>query len=383
MAASPRILTIDPSGAAAQWARAAFHFMERTVVHVDVRTTAEAQEEVQFGRFRLIVCAQRLDGGELSLELVRFALSRMPDSSAIVIAQADDPDDLSALIGADEPIVVLRRPVEPSHFLKAVDYALEGRDPRLALQTPLPIPTNDMVERTPVPPIDVKAAAKIVDTLLNDLGALGIALISRAGDVIVDRGAISLDRGALVRSLLPTLSAAVDMRQLVGGRASALNFFDGDDYDVFVLSVGTHHFVAIVFDGVNGSRQMGAVTRYGRRSVEDLIALITASKVVMEIRSTSAEMEAITVEPEIEPEPLAVSESFFAAPEPEAPPEPIKLEPISDLDVSIFDNSLNAVDLTQLDDLFDMDKLAEIATETRRDKGPLSYEEARELGLIP
>ena len=35
------------------------------------------------------------------------------------------------------------------------------------------------------------------------------------------------------------------------------------------------------------------------------------------------------------------------------------------------------------DDLFDPDKLAEIANETRRERGPLSYDEARELGIIP
>ena len=62
----------------------------------------------------------------------------------------------------------------------------------------------------------------------------------------------------------------------------------------------------------------------------------------------------------------------------------MRLEPIADLDVGLFEKDLlENLDENLADDLFDPDKLAEIANETRRDRGPLSYEEARQLGIIP
>ena len=65
-------------------------------------------------------------------------------------------------------------------------------------------------------------------------------------------------------------------------------------------------------------------------------------------------------------------------------PEPLRLSPVENLDMSLFDDKLlGELDAAAADDLFDPDKLAQIASETRRERGPLSYDEARELGIIP
>ena len=107
---------------------------------------------------------------------------------------------------------------------------------------------------------------------------MAIVLASRAGEILLERGAVGyLDREQLTSALLPTVKTTVDMGQLVGGQPSALHFYDGDRYDVFVLSVGFHHFMCLVFDGQIGSRQFGAVNRFGRRAAEDLIALLGMS----------------------------------------------------------------------------------------------------------
>ena len=83
-------------------------------------------------------------------------------------------------------------------------------------------------------------------------------------------------------------------------------------------------------------------------------------------------------------EPVAVRSEEWGEETKPTEPEPLKLEPIENLDMNIFDQKkLDNVDASAADDLFDPDKLAEIANETRRDRGPLSYDEARELGIIP
>ena len=66
-------------------------------------------------------------------------------------------------------------------------------------------------------------------------------------------------------------------------------------------------------------------------------------------------------------------------------PEPeleASLEPIADFDMSILDG-LIGLDNQAADDLFSPERLAEIASESRHGRGPLTYEEARELGIVP
>jgi hypothetical protein len=184
--------------------------------------------------------------------------------------------------------------------------------------------------------------------------------------------------------LLPTVNTTIEMSHLVGGRASALQIFEGESYIIYVLSVGYHHFVCLVFDGQVGGRQLGAVNRYGRRAAEDLIAIIGANALRIE-RPAKIEAPASVVE-EVEEviEPAAVRAEEWGEETKPPEPEPLKLDPIENLDVNLFDEKqLGTLDASAADDLFDPDKLAEIANETRRDRGPLSYDEARELGIIP
>jgi hypothetical protein len=201
----------------------------------------------------------------------------------------------------------------------------------------------------------------------------------------------------LTSALLPMVRTTVEMGQLVGGRQpSALQFFDGDRYDVFVLSVGFHHFMCLVFDGQIGGRQFGAVNRFGRRAAEDLIAMLginafTLTPSVPETDQTRRLVpeSLVAAAPKVEaPMPQLERAEAWAGHDdaPKAPPEPepVRLEPIENLDISLFDvQAFENLDISLADSLFDMDTLAEIANETRRERGPLSYDEARELGIIP
>jgi hypothetical protein len=181
------------------------------------------------------------------------------------------------------------------------------------------------------------------------------------------------------------------MGELVGGHPSLLQFFDGEEYDIFVLSIGFHHFLSLVFDGQMGNRQFGAVTRFGRRAAEDLKALLGASAFMIQPAAphpveAPRRKTARAAEPEPEPEdqvaPIALkAETWDETPAVQVEQEP-QLEPIANFDESIFD-ALGQLDADAADDLFNPEKLAEIANESRRGRGPISYDEARELGIVP
>jgi hypothetical protein len=186
------------------------------------------------------------------------------------------------------------------------------------------------------------------------------------------------------------MQTTIAIGELVGGQASSVQFYDGDIYDVFALSVGFHHMLSIVFDGKDGARQFGAVTRFGRRAAEDLKALLGASAFIVarpepahEAPTNRRGKAKPAPEPEPEVEPVLVKAEHWEREEPK-PAESMMphLDPIENLDLSIFDG-LDKLTADAADDLFDMEKLEEMASDSRRTRGSLTYDEAIELGIVP
>jgi DNA-binding NarL/FixJ family response regulator len=394
MASLPRILTVDPTGSVARLARAALDLLDRAVIQVDVPGDVEALDELADVRFRMVIAALMLSENFDGIALARRIADLQPNAKVIVIADDMTPPDFAPELSDDVSFVYLRRPIDAYQFLRVISAGLEGRDIRAAAYAAPADQGTNPPDPTFIPPIDRSAAQKILETVINDVGAMAAVFSNRAGEVLIETGASGLvDRQQLTAALLPTVGATVSMGHLVGGTSAALMVYDGTSYTVYVLSVGLHHFLSLIFNASNGSRVLGAVTRYGRRAAEDLIALIGAGALIHEPpksadmaarKRTTGMLPALKLEPEAL-EPVAVkAEAWDETPameEPAVDSAPL-FEPIPELDVSIFQQDVNALDMNALDDLFDPEKLAEIASETRRGHGPLTYDEARELGLI-
>jgi hypothetical protein len=162
-----------------------------------------------------------------------------------------------------------------------------------------------------------------------------------------------------------------------------------------VLTVGLHHFMCAIFDGQQGSRQFGAVNRFGRRAVEDLIALIGANAFfIQRVAPTPVEDTRVTTRKKIaktreteEVELVEIARADFGkveAPAPVAEPE-LKLDAIPDSEFNLDD--LFGGDLAGSgdgDDLFNLDDLGEIANQNMQStKGKLDWDTAKTIGLIP
>lgn len=391
MASIPRIITVDPQADVSRLVRAAVALLDRPVVQVDVPGSWEALEEIERGGYSLVVTALHIDKQMQGFELALRIGQASPATEVVILAGVDDLEELDDETRAESPFVYLRRPVDPAHFVQVIQAALLGNDVRTVHLPAAPVAALPVDDFGPVPALDLKAAGRIIDALLTDVGARTIVLSSRGGDVLLERGASGgLDRTQLAQALLPNVRTTVGMSGLLNSAIATLQYFDAEQHDIFVLSVGYHYFLSLIFEGQAGSRQFGAVTRFGRRAAEDLKVLLGAAAHTLQapLRPTAppevapppgeapvdvvepAAVKAETWEPDV-PEPV------MPEPEPEAP-----LEPIADLDLSILDG-LADLDSQAVDDLFDPDRLAEIASETRNGRGPLTYEEARDLGIVP
>lgn len=393
MGSLPRILTVDPTGTIPQIVRGAIDLMDRLVIQVDTPGGDEAIEEVTRGGYDLVISAweptrdQSMKGWELAAKVKQES----PETGIIIVADDNDPEmDQETL--DDSPFVYLQRPMDPQQFLRVLNAGLDKKDLVEALTAAVSGGGggSSLDDMGPVPEINADHSQTTLETLLTDLGAMAIILSARTGDVILEVGAVGyLDRVSLTHAILPTMKSNINMKDIVGGNASALQFYDGTDYDVFVLSVGLHHVMAIVFDGDGGSRQFGGVNRYGRRAAEDLIAGLGAAAWIIqkpqteEVRRKSDLRKAVpTTTPEADEELILEAASFGEEEEPASVIE--QMDAIDDedfdLDDLFGDDEGGDMEMSLFDDLEALEGLAN--DDSSAPKGTMTMDQARELGLI-
>jgi CheY-like chemotaxis protein len=404
MVSMPRILTVDPTGGIPHQVRAALDLMDRLVVQIDTPSANEALEEVQRAHANAVIAAWEPGDDMRGWELAAKIKQASPETAIIILADIEDPELDDEM---ESPFVYMRRPFDVPQFIRVLRAALNGEDVFAAMESPARGGIVEAVNMGPIPNINLDKATEIIDALQLDLNSMAILLVTREGDVLLERGTIGyMNRDSLAHTLVPAIMTNISMKEMVGGNCTSLQFFDGDEYDVFVLTVGLHHFTCIIFDGTNGARQFGAVNRFGRRSSEDLIALLGANAWIFQ-RPIAPE------EPEEEQQPVR-RRSQVTRKRNTAETEKVMLERASLSDNSGADDASEEgdeaeplrADMPQLDaipdeqfdldaifgedmgdeadDLFDMDNLAEIAREDSSSptKGALGYDQARELGLL-
>lgn len=383
----PRIITVDPTRTVSTVIRSALDLVERSVTQVDVLTNEQAMQELSYG-CSLIVMAFEIDDDTKGFELAARVKRDSPDTSVIVMGDFDDPDEFDEETAAESPFVYLSRPIDPHRFLRVLIAGLDGEDMKAALTTSTGSQTHSPNTMGPVPALDINKAQETIDTLLIDVGAMAIILANRTGDLLIESGAVGyLNREQLTQALVPAVLTGIDVKDMVGGQLYTVQFFDGDDFDVFVLSVGLHHFLCAVFDGQSGSRQFGVVNRYGRRAVEDLIALIGANaffvqSVPVEEQPRKASKRAAKQKEE-EVVPLAPAEFGDVTDTEEA--EALQLDPIeADEDelAQLFSDGGEGED--DWDSMFDEDELSDIANQQSQNltKGKLDWDDAMRSGAL-
>ena len=385
MASMPRIITVDPTWTISRIVRSAMDLLDRSIIQVDVPNANDALEELRQG-CSLVVCAFELDemkGFEFALRVKKES----PETSVIILGDLDDPDELDEETSHESPFIYMSRPVDIQKFLRVMVAGMESPEAMMAALSTSATATVSAVslDMGPIPNLDISQAQSIVDSLLTDLGAMAIIVANRAGEVILERGAVGyIDREALTTALLPIMTTNINVKDLVGGQVNTVQFYDGEDYDVFVLTIGLHHFMCVMFDGQMGSRQFGLVNRFGRRAVEDMIALLGAHAFFIQPpikQEAPAEPRRAKPKKQVEEEPVTLEPAHIGETTPEEIEPSIQLDPIENLDAdALF--SMDISDMEFGDDLFDPEKLGELAKDNSGQTKAISWDDAEKLGLL-
>jgi len=403
MGSLPRILTVDPTGKIPQQVRGAVDLMDRLIIQIDVPGGAEALDELKRAACTAVISAWTPGGNMAGWELAAKVKQIAPNTPIIILADINDTD-LDEEMRSASPFIYLKRPFDMAQFLRVLTAALDGEDLFEAMKAP-EVGTTSMAapQYSAPPPINLDKAGPRVHALMTELGSAAVLLCTRDGKVIIEQGVVGyMNRDELSLALVPGVVVGLELRDMLHGNLSELQFYDGDEYDVFVVSVGLHYFLIVIFDGQKGARELGNVSRYGRRCAEDLIALQgmdawlierveeekkadaapRRSEVVAQsaAKTTREEPEVIQLTPAFETgkKKKATTEQEVVIPE---TPKMAAIEANADDLAGLFDDL--AGDSNEADDMFSLENMEELAKDDSGNrKGTITWEDAAGLGLV-
>jgi CheY-like chemotaxis protein len=263
-----RILIVDDQRDVARILKSNLDILKRGYLVVEVPSGEEALLELQRKEFDVLVTDYRLPGMKGS-ELIERARRRTPNLKAIMIT-GTSLDEVRKDLGSTVIEAIFLKPVDTDIFAEAVEQALLG-------EQAMPDEPAELEEQlSSVPEFPEAAVARHLSFLLRDLGASAIVFVDRTGKTLLMEGALdkSLRFSDLAVLLAQNFITTVEISNYLGNApSSAVHYYDGNWHDIYALSVGMHFFLVVVFPG-GSQKQMGAVLRFGKPAVQEIIQTI-------------------------------------------------------------------------------------------------------------
>ncbi|MFP4321451.1 MAG: response regulator [Anaerolineales bacterium] len=380
MASVPRILAVDNTHQIGNILRGALVLLDRRYILVEVPNADDALAELSNAQVDLLVTAYSLPN-TTGLDLAARAIRVSAGTPVIVLAAPNDPSvDSDQLASASFTFLV--RPVG-DEFLRALRVGLDGEAAVTAQEGDTR--REGGLNIGSVPEVDERTLREHLVPMMRETSALGAFVADRMGRVVLTEGITGyFDVGLCAATLAPSFTHTIELRDLLGGNAASLQYYDGSNYDVFAIALGLHYFAVLIFDGTKRP-QFGPVTNYGRKEAEGLIeklgeekawgyrrqvSVITQSMPVlgdeMPVEDTSAQTEPKPDEQDTQP---TIPEERTAA---------LQLDPLDELDPDkLFSQD---IDESEFDSLFSEDDLKQ--DEIFRGGDNVSFDEAMNLGIL-
>jgi len=367
-----KILLIDDDREITRFLRATLEILDRTFQITETPSAEEALLAVGRTAFDLIILDVVLPGMD-GLEFARRILKQRPDSK-IILLTGKPLQQIENEVRNLKLVAYFPKPVKPDDILTAASIAL-GIKP--AKSTPTPAVQDES-------PQAHRSVSDRLSALRRDLGCLAVYLgdldahiVARAGDV----SAFAVQE--LFSHVMVAFTASLKVCGFLGGFVPLnMHFFDGDDFDVYMINVGQSYSLIILFSGESGARAMGHVLRYGRQCADDLLNMLADT-----VPAMSATPAPVATMPTLEKVPITaggetieVALPVASAPPPLYTPEP---EPTEVLDIKSeeLDAASKSLNTSDLDSFWD-----EATTEGEGGSSranALSFEQATKLGLVP
>lgn len=343
-----RILIVDDDREVARVLRTALELEDSSFAVVAVPSAEEAILEVRRNDYDLLLLDVRLPGID-GLEMMRRIRKTKPEAQVIVMTGNPSPE-VETEARRLKAAAFITKPVTTDEFLRQVREALKRQTDNAASQA-------DLIRSAP-------SLSERLVSLRNDLGCLAVYLIDLDGHVVARAGdVVSFKIDSILAPLEASFSASLKICRALGGFVSQnLHFFDGDEFDVYLVNVGQSYMILMLFEGDRGAAQMGPVLRYGRQCADDML-------------------NALAGLPTDQADPVASAAALAATPVMEPRPPQPPAEPAIAIEATALDAAAKDV-MKQDVDAFWNDAVA--STDGGDTRGnALSFEQALKLGLIP
>jgi CheY-like chemotaxis protein len=352
-----RILVVDDQLVVRQLLQSSLESLGDDYVVLTVPSAEEAQLEFSLGSFDLLVSDIRLPG-KSGLELFRVMRQRNPALKVILITGLEEPGIRRQVADAGAHAFFFK-PIEVSDFLDAVERLLgvvESTTPEDYL-----LEIEDPQEQT-------NATDRIV-RLRHDLNAITTVLLNNKGNVMARAGDLpdAAYESSLIPAVMATFSTSEKVARFLGMESPRdLLYFSGMKYDLFLAHIDSDHALLTMINPLDIANRMEQTVTMVQEAVIDIQNILARLGLSKPALSTILEESKIIPPDKEETIPLADREK-----EPEPDPE---------LD-AIFAEQEKELDATA--ESFWDEFEQEDAGKNIRNADDLTYEQARQLGLIP
>lgn len=137
-----------------------------------------------------------------------------------------------------------------------------------------------------------------LSTLRSELGAQCVLLADLSGQIACDVGITDdLDTGTFMPLIADGFGATSRMAQhLRDKKASSLILYEGKNHDIYSTSVGDNLFLTLVFDRRKQTGRIGIVWLYAKRTIQDLLKILSTIERVAEREVEAEEAEVAPLE---------------------------------------------------------------------------------------
>lgn len=368
-----KILLVDDDRETTRFLRATLEILDRNFQITETPSAEEAMLAVGRTAFDLIVLDVVLPGMD-GLEFARRILKQQPDSK-IILLTGKPLQQIENEVRSLKIVAYFPKPVRPNDIITAASIAL-GIKP----SAPKPVSSSTSSQESPQ---SHRTVSDRLSALRRDLGCLAVYLgdldahiVARAGDV----SAFAVQE--LFSHVMVAFTASLKVCGFLGGYVPLnMHFFDGDDFDVYMINVGQSYSLIILFSGESGARAMGHVLRYGRQCADDLLNDLADTSL-----AASAMSAPVATMPMLEKVPIVAGGETIEVELPVASssPPPIYIpEPAEVLDIKFeeLDAASKSLNTNDLDSFWDEANTQSEGGSARANA--LSFEQATKLGLVP
>jgi CheY-like chemotaxis protein len=281
MAADKHILIVDDEDKVAFFLRESLEELGQDFVVESAGSAEEALEKIAAEPFDLVISDLRMPGID-GLELLEQVKEQNP-ATRLILMTAYGSDEVEAEARRLEIYQYITKPFHVSDLIEAASDALAD----VAVSEKGMLVLSDE---------QFEGINRALASLRFEVGSQCILLADLAGHVVSHVGITEgLDTGTFIPLIADGFTTTFKMAQyLHDSETFNLNFYEGSSYDIYSTSVGDNLFLTLVFDRTRQPSRIGMVWLYAKRTIQDLLRVLSPGRRAAEWESEAEEEIALS-----------------------------------------------------------------------------------------